>query len=54
MRISTFSEATNNTVNQLVPIDDAMFQKICENKETIQEIISTILNKFSHKGKILL
>lgn len=41
----TFSEATINTVRRLVPIDDAMFQKMCEDRATCQEIISTILNE---------
>ena len=45
MSRTMFSESTNLAVKRLVPIDDAMFQKICENKATIQEIISTILNQ---------
>ena len=45
MSRTKFSESTNIAVKRLVPIDDAMFQKICENKATIQEIISTILNQ---------
>lgn len=32
-------------VSQLVPIDDSMFQKICEDLATCQEIISTILGE---------
>ena len=41
----SFSEATISTVKRLVPIDDAMFQKMCEDPETCQEIISTILDE---------
>lgn len=41
----TYSEATISTVRRLVPIDDAMFQKVCEDKETCQEIISAILDE---------
>ena len=44
-RMKAFSESTVSTVRKLVPIDDAMFQKICEDKETCQEIISTVLNE---------
>ena len=42
---SRFSDATVATAKQLVPIDDIMFQKICESKSTCQEIISTILGQ---------
>ena len=41
----TFSEATISTVRRLVPIDDAMFQKMCEDEATCQEIITTILDE---------
>ena len=41
----TFSEATISTVRRLVPIDDAMFQKMCEEEATCQEIITTILDE---------
>jgi predicted transposase/invertase (TIGR01784 family) len=34
-----------NVVSKLVPIDDSMFQKICEDIATCQEIISTILGE---------
>ena len=40
-----FSASTVESVRRLVPIDDVMFQKICENKATCQEIISTILGQ---------
>jgi len=40
-----FSENTINTVQKLVPMDDVLFQKICESKETCQEIISAILGE---------
>ena len=40
-----FSDATVASVRRLVPIDDVMFQKICESKATCQEIISTILDQ---------
>ena len=45
-----FSDATVASVRRLVPIDDVMFQKICESKATCQEIISTILDQ---KVKVL-
>lgn len=40
-----YSENTINTVQKLVPMDDVLFQKICESKETCQEIISAILGE---------
>ena len=40
-----FSDATVSTVKQLVPIDDVMFQKMCESKKACQEMISTILGQ---------
>ena len=40
-----FSDSTISTVRTLVPIDDAMFQKMCEDPETCQEVISTILDE---------
>lgn len=40
-----FSDSTVASVRRLVPIDDVMFQKICESKATCQEIISTILGQ---------
>ena len=40
-----FDASTVATVKQLVPFDDVMFQKMCESKETCQEIISTILGQ---------
>ena len=42
MRLA-FSQQTINTVRTLVPIDDTMFQKMCEDKATCQEMISTFL-----------
>jgi hypothetical protein len=42
VREKAFSDATVSTVRRLVPIDDAMFQKMCEDVATCQEIISTI------------
>ena len=42
MRLA-FSQQTINTVLTLVPIDDAMFQKMCEDIATCQEMISTFL-----------
>lgn len=41
----TYSLETRNTVSKLVPMDDIMFQKMCEEKATCQEIISTILGE---------
>ena len=38
-----FSDETVARVRRLIPFDDVMFQKICENKATCQEIISTVL-----------
>lgn len=40
-----YPSSTIQTVRQLVPIDDVMFQKICEGKDVCQEIISTILGE---------
>ena len=40
-----YSKETKDTVSKLVPIDDVMFQKICEEKTSCQEIISTILGE---------
>ena len=40
-----YSEETRQTVDSLVPLDDIMFQKLCESKATCQEIISTILDE---------
>ena len=40
-----FSDSTVASVRRLTPIDDVMFQKICESKATCQEIISTILGQ---------
>lgn len=40
-----YSLETRNTVSKLVPMDDIMFQKMCEEKATCQEIISTILGE---------
>ena len=40
-----YSEATVAAVRQLVPIDDALFQKLCECKKLCQELISTILGQ---------
>ncbi|MBQ6504441.1 MAG: PD-(D/E)XK nuclease family transposase [Flexilinea sp.] len=40
-----FSKSTVETVRQLVPIDDVMFQKICEDREVCEEIISAILGE---------
>ena len=40
-----FSDSTVASVRRLVPIDDVMFQKICESKATCQEIISTVLGE---------
>ena len=42
---SKYSAAVRKTVSELVPMDDDMFQKICENKATCQELISTILGE---------
>ena len=38
-----FSPETISTVKKLVPMDDVMFQKICEDKAVCQELISAIL-----------
>lgn len=40
-----FSDETVARVRRLIPFDDVMFQKICENKATCQEIISTVLGE---------
>lgn len=40
-----FSPCVVKLVKDLKPIDDVMFQKMCEDKETLQEIISTILGE---------
>lgn len=40
-----FSKSTVETVRQLVPIDDVMFQKICEDREVCQELISVFLGE---------
>ena len=40
-----YSSETKNTVSKLVPMDDVMFQKMCEEKATCQEVISTILDE---------
>lgn len=40
-----YTASTIETVNKLVPIDDVMFQKICESKDACQEIISAILGE---------
>ena len=40
-----YTSETRDTVSKLVPLDDVMFQKICEEKESCQEIISTILGQ---------
>ena len=42
MRLA-FSQQTIDTVLALVPIDDTMFQKMCEDKAARQEMISTFL-----------
>ena len=41
----TYSSETIRTVKTLVPMDDVMFQKMCEDKATCQELISTILGE---------
>lgn len=43
--IKKYSAEIVNVVSKLVPIDDSMFQKICEDIATCQEIISTILGE---------
>lgn len=40
-----FSAEIVKVVNRLVPIDDSLFQKICEDLATCQEIISTVLGE---------
>ena len=40
-----YSQQTINTVLSLVPIDDVMFQKIYEDINVCQELISTILGE---------
>lgn len=45
MAKTRFNASTVATVKQLVPFDDVMFQKMCESRETCQEIISTILGQ---------
>ena len=42
MRLA-FSQQTINTVLTFIPFDDAMFQKMCEDIATCQEMISTFL-----------
>ena len=44
MRLA-YSEQTIHTVRTLVPIDDVMFQKMCEDSATCQEMISTFLEE---------
>ena len=39
------SARTRKAVSKLVPIDDVMFQKICEDAAACEEIISTILDE---------
>ncbi len=45
MATKKYDASTLATVKGLVPIDDVMFQKICEDIETCEEIISTILGR---------
>lgn len=41
--MQNFSPETISTVKKLVPMDDVMLQKICEDKAVCQELISAIL-----------
>lgn len=43
--MKNYSAEIIHVVSKLVPIDDSMFQKICEDFATCQEIISTILGE---------
>ena len=45
MAKTRFNASTVATVKNMVPFDDVMFQKMCESRETCQEIISTILGQ---------
>ncbi len=40
-----YSNSTVSTAKGLVPMDDALFQEMCEDKELCEEMISTILDE---------
>ena len=44
-RMTVYSPETIRTAKNLVPMDDVLFQKMCEDKAVCQEIISAILNQ---------
>ena len=45
MAKKAFPTATVETVRKMIPLDDTLFQKMCEDKGVCQEIISTILGQ---------